>query len=72
MTSAKTIVMTSALLSNPAGLLTILANLYNGTKETYRIYLNLAQLPLVEKIFDTIIRENGVRDDVQFEYRLRT
>lgn len=72
MTSAKTIVMTSALLSNPAGLLTALADLYNGTKETYRIYLSLAQLPLVEKIFDTIIRENGVRDEVQFEYRLRT
>ena len=72
MTSAKTIVMTSALLSNQASLLTILADLYNGTKETYRIYLSLAQLPLVEKIFDAIIRENGVRDEVQFEYRLRT
>lgn len=72
MTAAKTIVMTSELLSDKATLLTTLANLYKGTKDTYRIYLSLSQLPVVEQIFDVIIKENGVRDDVQFEYKLRT
>lgn len=72
MNTAKTIVMTSELLNDQASLITILANLYKGTKDTYRIYLSLAQLPVVEKIFDMIIKENGVRDDVQFEYKLRT
>jgi hypothetical protein len=72
MNTAKTIVMTSELLDDQASLSTTLATLYKGTKDTYRIYLSLAQLPIVEEIFDVIIKENGVRDDVQFEYKLRT